>query len=284
VQGRRSALVAAWLAVVAGLGGGCDWLHDPPPTAGGPCRPDKVGRGKGLCADDQTFLVCDVDETFKAVPCRGPGGCRGEGPQAIEDACDVSGNASGDPCAKAHWLRAVCGADGKSSVTCGPVHGTEPVEGQEYRYEVWPCLGPTGCSEVSGNARCDMSVAEPGAPCNTVLHNKVFTCTADGGTMLVCRGQLPHQEWGVARTCRGDRGCVSGADSSALCDSTVANEGDRCQKGQVACSMDRSHMLGCDPERGVFVAEHACVKPCDYHWSQPGTFDIRCEREPTAKP
>lgn len=82
-----------------------------------------------------------------------------------------------------------------------------------------------------------------------------YECSADRATLLVCR----RGQYAVASTCRGSRGCVSGAAVS--CDHSLAAVGDPCDDpGTIACAADRKTMVRC--QSGVFAFAESCRNAC----------------------
>jgi hypothetical protein len=70
------------------------------PRSGAKCSTE----GKRACGDEATLLVCQGG-AYTAIPCKGAAGCASVGDGA---ACDISGNAAGEPCAADEKGRRVC--------------------------------------------------------------------------------------------------------------------------------------------------------------------------------
>lgn len=199
---------------------------------GGSCRADEA-----RCLDEQRALVCDPELlTFVETPCKGKAGCTTAHERT---ACDVSGNAPGDPCSKADDGVAVCvGSD--AMLAC-----------RQRKFEHVPCRGPRGCTMSGDHASCDQSVAEPGEACKKP---GAQACSADGTEVLACvEGKMAPQYW-----CRGEGRCRA-AGGKLSCDQSVARLGDRCDaklSGHVACSEDKRALIACQGER--FTASETC--------------------------
>jgi hypothetical protein len=110
------------------------------------------------------------------------------------------------------------------------------------------CLGPAGCSASGNSLACDDSIARPGDPCRA---EGAYGCTPEANAMIACRGGRQA----VASSCKGSRGCASGA--AIACDTSIADAGDPCDgEGSSACARDGRSLLRCT--RGVFGFGQAC--------------------------
>jgi len=204
------------------------------PAPGGSCHVDEA-----RCLDQKREIVCDPELlTFVETPCKGKQGCTTKDERT---ACDMSGNAPGDPCSKADEGVAVC-AGTDAMLAC---HGR--------RFEQVPCRGPRGCAMSGERASCDQSVADFGETCSKP---GAQACSVDGAQVLACRdGKMTTQYF-----CRGESRC-SAAGGKLACDQTVARLGDSCDKkldGHVACSEDKKAIITCQNEH--FVSSEKCKR------------------------
>jgi hypothetical protein len=197
---------------------------------GGKCDP-----GEARCLDANRELVCD-NGIFVEVPCRGKGGCL-----TIQEAttCDISRNQAGDACGKSDEGAAICAGD-KAMLAC-----------HSGKFERVACLGPRGCELSGDKANCDQSIGQAGDPCSK---EGAKACSADLTRVLSCQlGRLAE-----LYECRGEGRCAAEA-GKLTCDQTVAQLGDRCDKGlngHIACSPDKKSLLKCQNER--FAASERC--------------------------
>lgn len=67
-----------------------------------------------LCNDASSALECRLG-TWRALPCRGPGGCKEAGDKI---SCDMSANMEGDACASSTEGQGICAPGGKAALTC----------------------------------------------------------------------------------------------------------------------------------------------------------------------
>jgi hypothetical protein len=101
-----------------------------------------------------------------------------------------------------------------------------------------PCNGPGGCRLTEKGTSCDFSGNIAEDPCSADDEGAARCSSKDG--MLACHGGRF-----ALVPCRGSRGCVN-ADGRALCDTSIAEPGDRCQSENLkACSGDGSQVLIC---------------------------------------
>lgn len=66
------------------------------------------------CASEKEALECS-SSVWRALPCRGPGGCSESGQNVI---CDLVGNVNGDACASSAEGKGLCTADGRAVLEC----------------------------------------------------------------------------------------------------------------------------------------------------------------------
>ncbi len=174
--------------------------------------------------DEHTALVC-TGGSYVAAACKGPDGCVASGGAV---ACDVRGNAEGEPCLDTGDKRGVCSVDKKSELTC--VGGKTKVEA---------CQGRGGC--------------EPGASTVPSLCNKPLRagedCTGEGEDVCDDAGKswlsCTHRKWVTTSACRGKSGCKFLASlGSIACDTSVGEPGDPCAGG-ATCTADRKSLLTC---------------------------------------
>jgi hypothetical protein len=217
------------------------------PKAGETCESDS-------CADEHTLLICKHNR-YLAAQCDGPKGCKVDGKIAH---CDFSTNKVGSPCDDRFFGKRMCGADGKSAVTC-----------QDGKFNVVGCSGPNGCS-ATGDADalvkdCDTTVAKEGDACDRNFV-KQPACSADGTELLEC-GKDNH--FGFFQRCRGPNGCKP-KDGKPDCDHSVEVVGDPCTPPTPeVCSQDGVAMLLCGGDNLEFERPcpgvHSCVTAPDGH-------------------
>lgn len=129
------------------------------------------------------------------------------------------------------------------------------------------CDGPAGCSEVSGNFRCDQSVGAASDRCAT---ESSAACTADHQSYLICE----NGRYVLSARCRGQNHCrVEGG--RVLCDETVAEVNDPCvsDTAGAACSSAGDAWLRCTD--GRFTTISACRGPAGCHVD--GSI-VRCDQ------
>ena len=152
----------------------------PNAKAGDPCD----GEGKQVCLSKETALACHGGK-WEAMPCHGITGCIGAGEDA---SCNNDYAKDGDVCNRAGDF--VCTEDKKAMLTCDQNH---------WKLEQ-KCLGQNGCQVNVREVRCDTSIAEPGASCQS---EGAASCSPDGAAQLVCKGG----KYEVDRPCKGRYGC-----------------------------------------------------------------------------
>jgi len=179
-----SAIALAFAGFAAFASGACH--HEPGP--GDECKPTDI-----RCVDPGTELACQKG-VFIAVPCKGPAGCRENGKHL---ACDVTGDAEGDPCSTDEEGTATCiGSDRRITCRAG-------------KLTIDFCRGESGCRSEAGAVRCDHSKGELGDPCGGQTH----ACTLDGKAVLACHdGKLAQ-----VALCPGVSGC-SASQGKIDCD------------------------------------------------------------------
>jgi hypothetical protein len=204
------------------------------PGPGSSCR-----IGEARCLDGKREIICDPDQLrFVEVPCKGKKGCVTEHERT---ACDISGNASGDPCSALDRGVAFC-LGGDAMLAC-----------HDEKFERVPCRGPRGCVMLGEQASCDQSIAEIGEACEAANRK---ACSVDKTQVLTCASFHMAAEF----VCRGEGQCRS-AGGKLACDQTVAKLGDGCDKrlsGDIACSLDRKALLVCKDEK--FVWSEKCKR------------------------
>jgi hypothetical protein len=163
--------------------------------------------------------------------------------------------------------------DGIAQPVC--VDSTHALACRNARYESVVCKGPDGCvnEAYTSLARCDQTIADEGDPCP--IGWKVVACASKGATLLQCG---PGGRFVQVMQCRGPDGCQSQTfegNRIALCDSSVANEGDACLDISPlnACTLDHQTLLSCSG--GTFGVLSECTRPhhCDIH------APVRCDGE-----
>lgn len=219
-------LVLALLLFVACKGSG-----DKP---GGPCE-----NGARKCQDGKTALYC-AKGAWQSDTCKGPRGCYEDKGIA---ACDVTGNAEGDPCPQALDGFGACRADLKSRAMC-----------KAGKYTIESCTGEGGCTMDSpGISTCDRGAAELGSPCST---EGFQSCAADKKSFFLCKGG----KYAEGQKCPGKTGCSSKGGGLVGCDPNGAfAPDDRCILVQLACTEGGKARLKC--EGGKFVADEECPGP-----------------------
>ena len=80
----------------------------------GPSPGDRCNQGGYLCQDASSALECR-DGKWRALPCRGPGGCKVSG-RSID--CDMTQDLVDDPCAESKEGYSICAPDGLAVLEC----------------------------------------------------------------------------------------------------------------------------------------------------------------------
>jgi hypothetical protein len=233
-QGDKRALVCVQgkLADVACFGPGgcieaahrCDTSKAEPGNA---CEGDWAA----CTGDGKNFLECKGNKLVQTATCGGPQGCR---PFGQDLRCDQSQAKPGDMC---FGKSVSCGADGKQMLRCD---GTKFVDDHQ-------CLGPKGCSAVAEKVSCDRSFAMAGDECE----GSGGSCHVGGKELLECKGNKLVR----SAFCRGKDGCtVTG--SSLHCAQEQGAEGDPCDSGSGACSLDGKALLSC--KNGKLAVSKKC--------------------------
>jgi hypothetical protein len=196
-----------------------------------------------LCSATDRALLCEPAGAASAtawveVPCKGPRGCARRNDA---DECDDTVAAPGDACPLSPPLDYACSADGAQALVC-----------KEGRYGLWrACRGPDQCKVEGGrNVRCDTTLGAPGDPCG---QQGTYACSTDSTSMLVCDGSALV----TASTCRGPAGCHIERDTRKVdCDDSLVEEGDPCDRQQIACAVDRKAELVC--QGGKYAKKRDC--------------------------
>jgi hypothetical protein len=112
------------------------------------------------------------------------------------------------------------------------------------------CRGPKGCAPGEAEPDCDQTIARAGDICNVTNEH---TCSEDKKSSLLCK----EQKWVLDEVCSGPLGCVlSQGEKKLSCDASVARDGDKCSRDNVACGADKKSKLVC---RG---GKYALVSNC----------------------
>jgi hypothetical protein len=256
-------------------------------SAAGGCKPkpgDRCKPGTATCVDPRAALYCGSGDLYVAVGCKGADGCV-EANGSVS--CDIGGDAPGEACGDKDAV--YCAAGGQSAARCkdGKVDvfqcaqeckkdGKPPCRPQAKLGDEclgnmdmcgpdgtgwWTCKdgkmvladrcrGPRGCkfgAVIAGALECDTTFGVAGDPCAAGSR-----CNEPRKAVLACKdGKLE-----VARACKGPKGCSQGKDPFPDCDSSVADEGDPCDPGQVACSGAGDATLAC--KSGAFTRDKSC--------------------------
>ena len=232
VRRAKSLSIALWSALVVVLAFAC--AKEKPPAPGGMCD-----AGKRACADAQTALLC-VNGVWQRDTCRGPKGCYLDKGLA---ACDLTGNAVGDPCPASMDGFSGCRADGKTRVVC---------KGGQYQNEI--CKGKEGCTLTQiGVTTCDYGPPVVGEAC--FGDARIQHCD-EGGKLFV---QCKDGRYVLSQKCPGPLGCTEAGGGLVSCDANGEFEaGDVCALLQQTCIRDGVAQLQC--EDGKFV-RHECPGP-----------------------
>lgn len=115
-----------------------------------------------------------------------------------------------------------------------------------------PCKGAKGCATRGSLVECDVSGNAEGDVCSTGDENK-GACTADGESLVSCRDGKYQ-----VMACRGPKGCRP-SPTGWSCDSSAAEEGDRCSGEGSACAVDGKRMLSC--QGGRYAMKWNCRGP-----------------------
>jgi hypothetical protein len=138
---------------------------------------------RACTSDKKESLVCESGTWKPAQRCTGPKGC---GIRGDVVACDVRGEAVGDPCPKPGTFS--CSTDSKSRLAC---------KDGKFVFDRF-CRGQAGCRD--SDVSCDESTSNLGDPCGVP---GMVACGADGSNELVCqRGQFVVQRECSKRGCR----------------------------------------------------------------------------------
>jgi hypothetical protein len=230
-------------------------------AAGETCEPE----GSTTCQGLDTQLVCQ-GKVWRPYPCRGPNGCAKSEPAGAS--CDMSNNQAGDACSRASSDKRLCSGDKKSLLTCtnGLITTTR-------------CQGPRGCSEQSGTAKCDESIAAVGSSCK---EEGSAACSPDQKNYLLCKNGQRILE----APCRGQKGCFIDArrGDKVTCDASLGYAGDSCpveQDGDFigwACSINGGRLMTCNNGKFKYNYKFSCDGVCQVNYLEKGTnpFSISC--------
>jgi hypothetical protein len=136
-------------------------------------------------------------------------------------------------------------SDPKSALFCGS-DGT---------FQAMTCMGSAGCQTAGQKVTCDQSIANT----NDACAGPGYACATDKKTALQCTGG----KYVPAETCKGPGACkVAAGDIS--CDNDVADLNDPCRdKGDYACTSDKSNALQCDNNKMGLVNTCRGPKGCN---------------------
>jgi hypothetical protein len=138
--------------------------------------------GYACTTDARAVLTCKDRKWKKVESCLGPKACTNGA--TIE--CDGATASPGDFCVEEPEEDHACSPDRKAQLVCKA--GAWKVTST--------CLGPTGCSDVGDDVECDITVQDPGAPCDEEDEG-TSACSTDGKTILACR----KGKYVTSRTC-----------------------------------------------------------------------------------
>lgn len=251
--------------------------------AGDPCDCEE----QFFCLDGTTGALCK-DKVFEAVPCKGPLGCRQEGPELT---CDSRVANEGDLCLDmiiennsggVHRKRAgknhldACTLDHQASLVCkgGKFVPALVCKGEKHCRDSDSTASAFSVIESWGVA-CDVSLADPGDRCTSEAG---AACSTDGKAWLACNDprapQEPRRE--VYQYCTGPGGCSLGPDNAGVrtisCDVSSGIEGAPCTPfagGPTTCSRDGSVVLAC--AKGALQRKEECRSPSKCVYSSVGT-------------
>jgi hypothetical protein len=198
---------------------------------------------KGLeCVDPGSALVCQHD-VFLRIPCRGPGGCHGEGEAAK---CDDDIMAEGDACqVPSAGDNLGCSVDGLKELRCD--QGVARVDRT--------CRGPKKCTIAGDVLHCDDTIAEVGDLCEVEAGEDNFGCSTDSTIEVIC--DRATSRFTIANTCRGPKHCRI-EDDKVYCDQSTGRLGDVCRPvDNHSCAEDATIELKCSPQ-GTWLKQRAC--------------------------
>ncbi|MBI4954470.1 MAG: hypothetical protein HY908_20770 [Myxococcales bacterium] len=121
--------------------------------------------------DKKAQLRCVGGRWQLSQKCEGPAGCE----PGLVIKCDDSVARAGDTCQGTGTARFACTADKKLRLSCVGSQWTE-----EHK-----CLGSQGCRAGSLFVDCDVSISDPGDPCEETG----LACSTDGVSMLDCKNK-----------------------------------------------------------------------------------------------
>ncbi len=137
------------------------------PKAGEACK----NEGEASCQDPTTIISCTSGK-WESVACRGPDGCKAEGPLVK---CDETLSQEGDPCGSQKDEHFSCSTDKTHELRC---------EAGKWK-TVGKCGGPKGCEAKFPFVECDNSVSEVGDLCGK---ENDAACSKDMKSILECKG------------------------------------------------------------------------------------------------
>ncbi len=230
----------------------CDNTHA---DIGDPC----VAINSLVCSSDGKSELRCVNHKYALVNHCGGGGC------SMSDTgdayCSWPYGIAGEPCKD----KGACSQDAKTELAC--VGGKLVAKN--------PCRGDEKCVGLSSGPNCDRSVGLPGDSCDPNDPELAAACTQAGDTLLVCQ----NHKLVPGPRCAGEGKCgvaKYGIDGRrhfrAVCDQSMADEGDDCIKDQgLACATDLKSRLIC--KNGKFTLDKLCKKKdCIVH-SVPDPFE-----------
>lgn len=184
---KRKAALVFLVAATAVLSSACDAVKQLSSLVSGatgkpgePC----AKAGESACLDDKNALLC-VGGKWEKLACRGLNGCMGVAPNA---ACTNDGYVDGEPCVDEGNYQ--CTLEKKAMLFCESGHWKT----------VEKCLGQNGCVANAKGAKCDNSISEAGAPCET---ENTYACATDAKTLLRCT----QKKLVPSASCPGRYGC-----------------------------------------------------------------------------
>lgn len=159
----------------------------------------------------------------------------------------VSKPAAGKPCKQNGALNCV---DGQNALYCD---GTA--------WQAVACHGAKGCRKLGTSVTCDDDLANEGDGCVNFT-NENHACSTDHSKILICKSGKFQKK----RDCKGPTHCTVkavGNDAELHCDNAVAEAGDTCLPGSLACTPDGKMKLRCVGEK--FVNDNTCRGPKGCH-------------------
>jgi len=173
------------------LAGTCD---DDLANAGDACVEQASGANYACAKDRKSELICTANKFVSDRPCKGPQSCEVK-PTGI--VCDDSIADPGDTCRSGTFS---CSSDHTIMLGC---------QGDKF-VPRFGCRGPSACgqNQQTRGIFCDKKVEQVGDPCDTEAFR---SCTADGKTLLACKGG----HFAVAQACANE--CIPSQAGAAKC-------------------------------------------------------------------